>query len=193
MLGVTCHSMHFLYSCLPSLIRYATNFVSWFVVLNQNFQLGTYYSYLWWNWRYLQQFCYLRIHSHPRKPSHHSGLCFCLYCYMSGQIFGRSSGSEGLFQYVHHDYIFQNWFWLHDSGFLCISKTIFWFLGCTIHGMIDRSSWGPGKLPIFGVHEFDYLRPQNHQTSVHKFGYLRLALVNLCPKIWLFEGRFLPS
>ena len=42
---------------------------------------------------------------------------------------------------------------------------------------------GPGKLPIFGVRKFDYLRPQNHQTSVHNFDYLRLALVNLCPKI----------
>ena len=37
------------------------------------------------------------------------------------------------------------------------------------------------------------LRPQNHQISVHKLGYLRLALVGLCPKIWLFEARFLPK
>ena len=42
---------------------------------------------------------------------------------------------------------------------------------------------GPGKLPVFGVRKFDYLRPQNHETSVRKFGYLRLALVDLCPEI----------
>ena len=59
----------------------------------------------------------------------------------------------------------------------CNKKT--WF------GM-DR---GPGKLLMGGVREFGYLRVQNRQISVHKFGYLRLVLVGLCPKIWLFEGR----
>ena len=45
------------------------------------------------------------------------------------------------------------------------------------------------KLLMGGVREFGYLRVQNRQISVHKFGYLRLVSVSLCPKIWLFEGR----
>ncbi len=32
---------------------------------------------------------------------------------------------------------------------------------------------GPGKLLMGGVREFGYLRPQNLQICVHKFGYLR--------------------
>ena len=41
----------------------------------------------------------------------------------------------------------------------------------------EADARGPGKFPVIGVRKFDYLRPQNHQTSVRKFGYLRLALV----------------
>ena len=49
---------------------------------------------------------------------------------------------------------------------------------------------GPGKLPRVGVREFGYLRPENRQICVQKFGYLRILLGCLCPKIWVFEGRF---
>jgi hypothetical protein len=52
---------------------------------------------------------------------------------------------------------------------------------------------GPGKLLMGGVREFGYLRPQNCQICVHKFGYLGVLLVGLCPKFWVFEGRFLLS
>jgi hypothetical protein len=51
---------------------------------------------------------------------------------------------------------------------------------------------GPGKLLMGGVRDFEYLRPQNHQIFVHKFGYL-ITLAILCPKFWIFEGRFLLS
>ena len=40
MLGVTCRYTHFLYSCLPSLVRCASDLVLSYLVLTQSFQLG---------------------------------------------------------------------------------------------------------------------------------------------------------
>jgi len=60
-------------------------------------------------------------------------------------------------------------------------------------GALRTLAQGPGKLPKIGVREFGYLRPKNHQICVRKFGYLRALLAGLCPKFWVFEGRFLPS
>jgi hypothetical protein len=50
-----------------------------------------------------------------------------------------------------------------------------------------------GQAPGGGVRKFGYLRAKNHQICVQIFGYLRALLAGLCPKIWVFEGRFLPS
>ena len=66
-------------------------------------------------------------------------------------------------------------------------------LDCLLDDMFDIDvSIGPGKLLMGGVPNFAYLRPQNHPISVQNSGF-EATFGDLCPKICVFEGIFLPS